>query len=684
MRNRKLLQQYLIKAISLSLISCIVVGGMLFWLSSYYLKREAEMATQERLESVMHDFNNMINTMDEIANQIKVDVYYQPFYLNKNDYNKVLLLERFSMFGNWHPLISNYFLYYPGENLVFSREHAHNYSIFTEQFLSSRAESVTQLLAEGKRILEFSGKPDHVYYVHPIHFLASSQVIDAYLMYEIDKQHLKEYFMAFYNVGATLEIAWNQVLLCPGEHAEERMQSTRIIAGDTVAISAAALSEEVESEWNLFLRIFLILIICLMAISSLLAMLTAYSIYRPIQRLLKKIGVDEDEEKNEIVKLERYLDALHADKQDTLGQLLSEAKQISRLTSALRRFIFLRIINGEKDEKLEEHSTLVGIDLNYSCFQALYIPFSSEIDDEALCECIENFHTGLVSLYVVRLTGDVGWCVVACTQDRAYLDKLDEDLEEKLIQQGFAAQIYAGSVCVQLKELPRSLLHAENAVNEESTAKNNRYTTQLLTFLQSGNQVEAEICLKNIFQNLQSTVQSNLMLRYCLVNLFHQLVVTAEKAQCDISEYEIQGALLTGDLEDFFSSMHAMIGVICEKNAKNDESKEGENVISYIQKHAFENGLSLDIIASAFQISTRHVARLIRTATGATYKEYLTQLRMAKALELTKTNLSTAEIAIQVGYADEHHFMKLFREQTGCTISQYRMRNRDDGEETNQ
>ena len=63
-------------------------------------------------------------------------------------------------------------------------------------------------------------------------------------------------------------------------------------------------------------------------------------------------------------------------------------------------------------------------------------------------------------------------------------------------------------------------------------------------------------------------------------------------------------------------------------------------------------------------------------ATGATFKEYLTQLRMGKAVELACTNLSTAEIAAQVGYADEHHFMRLFREQMGCTVSQFRMRSR--------
>lgn len=682
MRNKKLLQQYLIRTISLSLISCIVVGAVLFWLSSHYLRKEAEMDTRARLESVMHDFHSMVETMEEISRQIKVDVYYQPFYLNKNDYNKVLLLERFSMFSSWHPLLSNYFLYYPGEELVFSPKHAYSFSDFAQGFLSARPESVARKLAGGESILEFEERMENIYFVYPIRFFSSVQVVDAYLMLEISRQSLKEHFMVFYNIGDTLEITWNQLSLCRGGAAGERVCCRGSLGDAAVVISAAALSENVETEWDFFLRFYLLLIICLMGISCALAIATAYSIYRPIQRLLKKSGVEDDaEEKNEIVRLERHLDALHADRQDALGQLLQEARQISRLTSALRRFILLRIINGETDEKLEEHSTLAGIDLNYFWFQAFYIPCSQEAEDEALCRCIEGDGGGAVSLYVVRLAGESGWCAVACTKERGCLENMEEEMEARLIQQGIVAPVYAGFICAQLKELPHSLLRAENAVNEESMAKNNRYTSQLLTFLQSGNQAEAEICLKNIFQNLQSTVQSNLMLRYCLVNLFHQLVLTAERAHCTLAENEIQGALMTGNLEDFFSSMHAMIGVICQKTGRKEEGPEESRIIAYIQQHAFENSISLDSIAEAFCISPRHLSRLIRNLTGVTYKEYLTQLRLARAIELAEGDLSTAEIATRVGYADEHYFMKLFREQMGCTISRYRMRQRSAAKE---
>lgn len=138
---------------------------------------------------------------------------------------------------------------------------------------------------------------------------------------------------------------------------------------------------------------------------------------------------------------------------------------------------------------------------------------------------------------------------------------------------------------------------------------------------------------------------------------------------------------MTGNLEDFFSSMHAMIGVICQKTGRKEEGPEESRIIAYIQQHAFENSISLDSIAEAFCISPRHLSRLIRNLTGVTYKEYLTQLRLARAIELAEGDLSTAEIATRVGYADEHYFMKLFREQMGCTISRYRMRQRSAAKE---
>ena len=672
MRNKKLLKQYLIKAISLALISCIAVGGMLFFLSSYYLRKEAKLSTQEQLESALYDFSNMIDTMDQVSNQLKVEFYFQPFYVRKNDYNKVLLLERFSMFRNWHPMISNYFLYYPAEEIVFSPTHTYTIPLFSQRFLPENASLTQDVLNQG--VLEFDPEADLFYYVIPLRFPGSDSSAQAYLLFEMKKSALKAHYQALYNMGDTLEITWKEVPILAGSAVSERITCSRDLPSGQVSISLDAFSNAVKSEWSVFLRIFAFLIICLMAIAILMAVFTALSIYRPIYRLVRMSGADMENEQNEIEKLAQRLETLHADKENALGQLLQEARQSNLLTNALRRFIFLRILDGEQDEKMEEHSNLVELDLNYPCFQTFYIPYSPDIADDQLRECIENYRTGLVTLFVVRLTGESGWCVVACTHDRTYLVSLEEELEEKLLSQGLALQLYSGSVCVQLKDLPRSLLYAQNAVNEESMEKHSRYTAQLMTLVKNGSRNEAETCLKSIFQNLQSNVQSKLMFRSCLAELFRQLLVVAEDAQCNPADYGIREVLLTGDPKDFYASLLTLIDAICSKNGEENENLDEESIITYIQNHAFENSISLDSIASAFHISTRHLTRLIRNETGATFKEYLTQLRLAKAVDLAKGNLSTAEISEQVGYADKHHFMKLFREQMGCTISQFRSR----------
>lgn len=84
--------------------------------------------------------------------------------------------------------------------------------------------------------------------------------------------------------------------------------------------------------------------------------------------------------------------------------------------------------------------------------------------------------------------------------------------------------------------------------------------------------------------------------------------------------------------------------------------------------------ISLSDLAAEFDLSPFHFARVFKRETGFPPHEYQLQLRVARAQELlrSKPGRTIAEIACELGFADESHFRRHFRRIVGTTPSQYR------------
>ena len=106
------------------------------------------------------------------------------------------------------------------------------------------------------------------------------------------------------------------------------------------------------------------------------------------------------------------------------------------------------------------------------------------------------------------------------------------------------------------------------------------------------------------------------------------------------------------------------------------------DIKDYVARH-YARSLSIQTVADHLCISTSYLSKLAKRYLHASFVDYLTDYRLARAKELLgTTGLMTYEIAEKVGYPDSRYFSSIFRKHLGITPSDYRNTRRRDASET--
>jgi two-component system response regulator YesN len=110
------------------------------------------------------------------------------------------------------------------------------------------------------------------------------------------------------------------------------------------------------------------------------------------------------------------------------------------------------------------------------------------------------------------------------------------------------------------------------------------------------------------------------------------------------------------------------------------ERSKGEltsTAIAYIESNLSARGLSLKGVASAAYANGSYLSRIFKEETGETVTEYILRRRMEKSRELLgTTDMRAYEVAALVGMPDAHYFGQCFKRFTGMTVNEYRQQMR--------
>lgn len=107
-----------------------------------------------------------------------------------------------------------------------------------------------------------------------------------------------------------------------------------------------------------------------------------------------------------------------------------------------------------------------------------------------------------------------------------------------------------------------------------------------------------------------------------------------------------------------------------EARASGDENKAVAMAREFIHAH-YSDPISGNEIAAAVGLSLPHLMRVFFKRLGVPINVYLISVRLGHARRLLRSGQRAAAVATEVGFADQSHLIRRFREAFGVTPGQY-------------
>ena len=121
-------------------------------------------------------------------------------------------------------------------------------------------------------------------------------------------------------------------------------------------------------------------------------------------------------------------------------------------------------------------------------------------------------------------------------------------------------------------------------------------------------------------------------------------------------------------LIDYTGKMKRLSGYNSKTRAVNES-------LAYIAKHLSES-ITLNDVSEAVGISPSYLSRQFSKEVGESISDFIRERKLERAEVLLRySDMSYTEIAIELGFSSQSHFIRKFKEYSGSTPKQYREEN---------
>lgn len=141
-----------------------------------------------------------------------------------------------------------------------------------------------------------------------------------------------------------------------------------------------------------------------------------------------------------------------------------------------------------------------------------------------------------------------------------------------------------------------------------------------------------------------------------------------------VEDYLHSGVICEYDLMNSFLNTSAVHKELCARIKEKSSLKPiTASILQYIQNNYYDSDFSLEKTAQKFLITPSYLSKVLKTETGASFVDVLTNIRIQKAIEMMNSSSSKIyEIAELVGYSNQYYFSRSFKRVTGFSPVQFK------------
>lgn len=444
----------------------------------------------------------------------------------------------------------------------------------------------------------------------------------------------------------------------------------------------------------------------LIAMGFILAFILSKNNYKPIKALLvymknQDSAQNDYESGNELEVIRFSFEKSHRKNREL-------AIQINAQKPFVRDQCLIKILNGKIDNVSELDYLLkcANIQLEgiayFSMVLSTKIRGMEDVSIEKLLKLLENVIFIGAKGYGVELIQEKVIAIVVSIENNAdsYTTQqkaIAEDVSS-LIEKSFSVKpvIGVGDVYADIFQLKTSFLEALSILYENYTNFNSNIfffsdmkrqqqiewypMIQLSLYIESlkrGNKTVALDTLNSMLDAIVKETKSYFMIKCQCFDILNTVIKSISKIDIgDDFVYNIKQLTMFNTLEEFREGMEKFSIQFCDFMDKLREKRNNQlknNIIKYVNENYASIDISLDDIASKFDVSSTYVSRFFKEETGMNFIDYITSLRMDYIKkQLRDTNKKIKDIAVEAGYIDASSFSRKFKEIEGITPVQYR------------